>query len=245
MPRRAVRGGDGLRGADGEIRDERDGLEQANEERRRLASLLVAAQEAERRRISEDIHDDTLQVMGAVQLRLEMLLGEVADPGLEAEVRQLAEVVAAATSRLRRLTFDLRPPMLNEHGLAETLRSNLRELADELSISWELEDRLGAEPGDEPRVILFRIAQEALMNVRKHAGARHVRVSLREVDGGILMVIHDDGRGVPGASGAASATVPGHLGLQTMRERAELAGGRFSVSSREGGGTSVEAWVPA
>ncbi len=234
-----------MRGAEDELREERDGPERPQDERRRLASLLVAAQEAERRRISEDIHDDTLQVMGAVQLRLAMLLGEVADPELEAEVRQLTEIVAAATSRLRRLTFDLRPPMLNEHGLAETLRSNLRELADELAITWELEDRLAAEPDDEPRVILFRIAQEALMNVRKHAGARRVHVSLRQVDDGILMVIRDDGEGVPGAAGAASSAVPGHLGLQTMRERAELAGGRFSVSSREGSGTSVEVWVPA
>jgi signal transduction histidine kinase len=212
---------------------------------RRLASMLVAAQEAERRRISEDIHDDTLQVMGAVQLRLEMLLAEVGEPGLHEEVRQLAEIVAAATSRLRKLTFDLRPPMLNEHGLAETLRSSLRELADERGLAWELEDRLTVEPGDEPRAVLFRIAQEALTNVRKHAGATVVRASLHDVDGGILLVIRDDGAGIAGASGAATGPVPGHLGLQTMRERAELAGGRFSVSSREGSGTWVEAWVPA
>jgi signal transduction histidine kinase len=211
----------------------------------RLASMLVAAQEAERRRISEDIHDDTLQVMVAVQLRLEMLLAEVDEPGLRDEVGQLAQIVAAATSRLRKLTFDLRPPMLNEHGLAETLRSSLRELEDERGGVWELEDRLTAEPGDEPRAILFRIAQEALANVRKHADATRVRVALHEVDGGILLVIHDDGRGMPGAAGAAADPIPGHLGLQTMRERAELAGGSFSVSSREGSGTWVEAWIPA
>jgi signal transduction histidine kinase len=211
---------------------------------RRLASMLIAAQEAERRRISEDIHDDTLQVMGAVQLRLEMLLAEVTEPGLREEVGQLAEIVAAATSRLRKLTFDLRPPMLNEHGLAETLRSSLRELADEHAIAWELEDRLTAEPGDEPRAVLFRIAQEALANVRKHAGATRVRVGLHAVDGGVLLVVRDDGSGVPGGTGAASGPVPGHLGLQTMRERAELAGGSFSVSSREGTGTWVEAWIP-
>jgi signal transduction histidine kinase len=214
-------------------------------EPRHLASMLVAAQEAERRRISEDIHDDTLQVMGAVQLRLEMLSAEVAEPGLHGEIRELAEVVAAATSRLRKLTFDLRPPMLNEHGLARTLRSSLHELEDEHGIAWELEDRLSGEPGDEPRAVLFRIAQEALTNVRKHADATVVRVALHAVDGGVLLVIRDDGRGIPGASGAAADPVAGHLGLRTMRERAELAGGRFSVSSREGSGTSVEAWVPA
>jgi signal transduction histidine kinase len=64
------------------------------------------------------------------------------------------------------------------------------------------------------------------------------------VDGGVLLLIRDDGGGIPGAAGAAADPVPGHLGLQTMRERAELAGGTFSVSSREGSGTSVEAWVP-
>jgi signal transduction histidine kinase len=228
-----------------EHRDDRDATGRAAAEPRRIASMLVAAQEAERRRISEDIHDDTLQVMGAVQLRLEMLLAEVAEPTLHEEVRQLAEIVAAATSRLRKLTFDLRPPMLNEHGLAETLRSSLRELADERGIAWELEDGLTAEPGDEPRSVLFRIAQEALTNVRKHADASRVRVELHDVDGGVLLVIHDDGAGVPGSSGAAADPVPGHLGLQTMRERAELAGGSFSVSSREGSGTWIEAWVPS
>lgn len=221
-----------------------DGRTEPAAEPRRLASMLVAAQEAERRRISEDIHDDTLQVMGAVQLRLEMLLAEVAEPALHEEVRQLAEIVAAATSRLRRLTFDLRPPMLNEHGLAETLRSSLRELAEERGLAWELDDRLTTEPGDEPRAVLFRIAQEALTNVRKHADATRVAVSLDPVDGGILLVIRDDGGGIPGAAGAAGTPVPGHLGLQSMRERAELAGGSFAVSSREGSGTSVEAWIP-
>jgi signal transduction histidine kinase len=234
-----------MRGVDDEPRADPGPLERAHEERRRLASLLVTAQEAERRRISEDIHDDVLQVMGAVQLRLEMLLDQVADVELRGQLRELAEIVAAATSRLRRLTFDLRPPMLREHGLAETLRSSLRELAGERGIEWELEDSLAAEPGDEPRVILFRIAQEALTNVRKHAEARHVFVSLRAVDGGIFLSIRDDGVGFAGAAGAAPASVPGHLGLQTMRERAELAGGSFSVSSREGSGTSVEAWIPA
>jgi signal transduction histidine kinase len=212
---------------------------------RPLASMLVAAQEAERRRISEDIHDDTLQVMGAVQLRLEMLLAEATEPALRTEISQLAEIVAAATSRLRRLTFDLRPPMLNEHGMAETLRSTLRELADAQGIAWGLEDGLTEEPGDEPRATLFRIAQEALANVRKHADATHVQVILRNVDGGVLLVIRDDGRGVPGATGAAAEPVAGHLGMRTMRERAELAGGSFSVSSREGSGTWVEAWIPA
>jgi signal transduction histidine kinase len=230
--------------ADDELRDGRGAAEPAAG-RRRLASMLIAAQEAERRRISEDIHDDTLQVMGAVQLRLEMLLAEIAEPGLREEVGQLAEIVAAATSRLRKLTFDLRPPMLNEHGLAETLRSSLRELAQDHGVAWELEDRLAAEPGDEPRAVLFRIAQEALANVRKHAGATRVRIGLHAVDGGVLLVIRDDGSGVPGAAGAAADPVPGHLGLQTMRERAELAGGSFSVSSREGAGTWVEAWLPA
>jgi len=210
----------------------------------RIVSMLVAAQEAERRRISEDIHDDTLQVMGAVQLRLELLLADVKDPGLRQEIRQLAEIVSAATSRLRRLTFDLRPPMLNEHGLAETLRTSLRELERELGISWELEDRLVAEPGDDPRAVLYRVAQEALTNVRKHSDASRVRIALHDVDAGVLLVVHDDGGGIPGAAGAASDPVTGHLGLRTMRERTELAGGRFSVSSREGHGTWVEAWVP-
>ena len=201
------------------------------------------AQEAERRRISEDIHDDTLQVMGAVQLRLEMFLGQVEDEELRGQIREVAGIVSAATSRLRRLTFDLRPPMLNEHGLAETLRSNLRGLADEQGLTWELEDGLVREPADEPRTILFRIAQEALANVRKHAAAGHIRVTLRDLESGTLLLVQDDGIGLP--AGGHPDAAPGHLGLQTMRERAELAGGRFSVSSREGSGTSIEAWIPA
>jgi PAS domain S-box-containing protein len=208
-------------------------------QRRELAQLLETAQEEERRRIAADIHDDPIQVMSAVDMRLQLLLARP-DRIDTHEIGELAEELRSAIDRLRNLLFELRPVALDLEGLTPAIAMYLEHAAKEAGWSWEVIDELDEEPADEARVSFYRIAQEALTNVRKHANATHVDVRLTSLDEGLLLRIVDDGGGFERAETAE----PGHLGLATVTERAELAGGWCEVRSTLGEGTVLECWMP-
>lgn len=228
----------GFVGTVSDVTDQRRG----EEERRRLLAGLVRAQEEERRRIAAEIHDDPVQAMTAVEMRLESLRRRI-DGGAERRaLEQLTASVSAAIARLRRLLVDLRPPRLDREGLAPALRALLDRLRAETGVDANFEDRTLHEIPSDTRTVLYRIAQEALANVRKHAEALEARVTMAERDGGILLRVRDDGRGFDPERAAEEQ--PGHLGLVSMRERAELVGGKFRITSTPGAGTTVEAWVP-
>ena len=217
-------------------------LRKSHEERRRLVAQLVKAEEDERRRIAGEIHDDSLQVMAAVAMYLHTVRRQVVEPeGIES-LDALEEAVKEAIGRLRHLLFDLRPPTLDLEGLPAALEMYLQETLGKLGISFTVEERLRTEPGPEARTILYRVAQEALINVAKHAQAQHVSVSIEERDGGFLVRVEDDGRGF--SVHESLRPRPGHLGMGAMRERAEIAGGWFNADSAPGTGTTVEVWVP-
>ncbi|MEV4305598.1 PAS domain S-box protein [Nonomuraea sp. NPDC049624] len=231
-----------LRGFGKVTRDltERRNVARALDERGMLLAHLVRAQEVERRRIAYDVHDDTIQSMVAVGMRLRAmesgLGGEQA-----AEVRGIGEAVEAAVARLRDLTFELRPPALDEEGLVEGLAGYLRQVTAGTGLSFEIDHRLDADPPPEAAVTIFRICQEAITNVRKHARATSIRLSLVSLDRGVHVRVADDGTGLPpGAEGPLR-----HFGLIEMRERAEIAGGWWSLTDRPGAGTTVDFWVPA
>jgi PAS domain S-box-containing protein len=209
---------------------------------RRLFVRLLQAQEEERARVAGDIHDDSIQVMTAVGMRLEAMIARRTDESQRAQLAELGGSVTEAIARLRQLLFELRPRILDEEGLSAALATYLGTLADETGLEVRLEGDLAAEPPRELRLVLYRIAQEALVNVRKHARAYSVSVHLADADGGYRLRVVDDGVGflVEGVR-----PQPGHLGLSSMRERAEMAGGWFRVESAAGRGTSVELWVPA
>ena len=208
-------------------------------QRRELAQLIETAQEEERRRIAADIHDDPIQVMSAVDMRLQLLLArpERADPH---ELGELAEELRSAIDRLRNLLFELRPVALDLEGLTPAIAMYLEHAAKETGWSWEVIDELDHEPAEDERVSFYRIAQEAVSNVRKHANATHVDVRLTSLDGGLLLRVADDGAGFE----PLEKPPPGHLGLATLTERAELAGGWCRVRSAPGDGTVVECWMP-
>lgn len=226
-----------------ELRESLARLRATDEQRRRLLERVVAAQEEERRRIAADIHDDSVQVMSAVGIRLESLHRTLEDERARRAVEELQTTVSAAVDRLRQLIFELRPPALDREGLVPALRTYLARTGEETGLSCTLHNNLLAEPPEPTRLALYRIVQEAVTNVRKHAGAGRVAVSLDPRDGGTLVRVVDDGRGIGGPNGPGSK--PGHLGLSAMREQAEMARGRFRVWSRPGAGTTVEVWVPA
>lgn len=211
-------------------------------ERRHQMSMLVHAQEEERRKIAADIHDDPIQAMTATSLRLQQLRRRLTDPDQLALLAKLDEAVRESILRLRRMMFDLRPAALDRSGLSAALRELLERLKVESGVDFSLDDRLAAEPGSELRVEIYRIAQEALANVRKHAQATNVSVEIQDVQDGYHVRIADNGVGFESRVDAAAAD--GHIGLMAMRERAEIAGGWLKIKSAKGSGTAVECWLP-
>jgi signal transduction histidine kinase len=222
----------------GELRTAIAHLEEVDGQRRRLLDHVVRVGEEERQRIAGDIHDDPVQKLVALKMRLE-LLGK-AHPELEG-IPDARDSVLVAIRSLRHLLFDLRPPVLDEQGLGPALRSFLENA--ETTFRWVVQDDLAEQPSPQTRLILYRIAQEALTNARKHASAEHVRVRVSESEGGVALEIVDDGVGFQLHEGVVAA--PGHMGLAAMRERAEMAGGRCELHSLPGQGTTLDVWMPA
>jgi PAS domain S-box-containing protein len=216
-------------------------LKQVDQNRQALLRRLVDAQEEERRTIARDIHDDTIQSMFAVSLRLSTLRNALRDLVQVEQLDLLERSVQASTERLRHLLFELRPAALDEGGLPAALREYLDVMKSENAIDVELEAAMERSPASETQVIAYRIAQEALANVRKHARASRVACAVSAVDDGILTRIADDGVGF---EEDPSRPATGHLGMVSMRERAEMAGGWFRVASSAGKGCVVEFWIP-
>ncbi|WP_372665440.1 PAS domain-containing sensor histidine kinase [Amycolatopsis kentuckyensis] len=217
---------------------ERRNAEQALRERRRLVGHLVDAQEVERRRIAWDVHDESIQSMVAVGMRLQLLASRLPEPHASA-VTGLDESVQAAIGRLRGLVSRLRPPELDRHGLVEAVSGYADDVAGRWGLAHSVTDELTAEPSPEAAITVYRICQEALSNVHKHARATRVDLRLSTVDNGTLVRITDDGVGM-----AADDAAAGHFGMVEMYERAEAAHGWLSVTSAPSRGTTVEFWLP-
>src|SRR5215213_511519 len=218
-------------------------IEQRQEAQARLLAELVAAEEETRRRIAVDIHDDTAQAVAAAGLRMDALAAALEDPDERDAVLKARTALIEANRRLRRLLFELRPPALDEAGLGAALELFLTDSFAHDGFDWRVENRLDDEPAPEARAILYRVALEALTNVRKHANACTVEVLLERRGVGVALRVRDDGAGFDLPAPDAPAE-PGHIGLVSMRERAEAAGGRFAMSSAPGSGTTVEFWMP-
>jgi signal transduction histidine kinase len=218
-------------------------LQRADEERRVLRGHLANAYEEERGRIAQDLHDDTVQVMTAIAMRFAVLRRRVQDPGVQTQFDQLERAMSDAIGRCRNLLFALSPASLHEEGLGSALSELLERLADEGGFAFSV---TGEDPEDDTpaptRLVAYRIAQEALVNARKHARAENIGVDIRRSDGGLLARVTDDGVGFDLPKGSMGA--PGHLGLPSMRERAELAGGWLRIESTSGRGTVVRFWLP-
>ncbi len=216
-------------------------LERHLAERRALLAHLVDAGEEERGRIAMDIHDDSIQAITAAGMRLQILRRRLEDPEQLKLLDELEQTIQLAISRLRHLLFELRPPVLDNEGLSAAIGTYLEEV-DDPDTEYSLDDQLTVQPSPESRTILYRIVQEALMNVRKHAEAGRATVALLELDKGFLARISDDGIGLAAGD---QEQVPGHLGVAAMRERAELAGGWLEIKASPGEGTTLEVWIPA
>jgi PAS domain S-box-containing protein len=217
-------------------------LRQLDEQRRSLLERVVTSQEEERRQVAGDIHDDAIQSMVAVTLQLQTLGGRLSDARSTELLERLAATATESVGRLRQLVFELRPPLLDEVGLAAAIDQYARRAGELAGFVVQVHDESAGELPDELRVVAYRIVQEALANVRAHAKAGRVAVRLEEVDGGVLARVSDDGAGF--LPGLVERRPAGHLGLISMREQATMAGGWCRVASAPGMGTTVELWLP-
>jgi signal transduction histidine kinase len=218
-------------------------IERRQREQAQLMAELVAVEEETRRRIAADIHDDTAQAVAAAGLRLDGLIAELTDPEARDAAQKTREALREANRRLRRLLFELRPPALDRAGLAPALELFLADAFESNGFDWRVQSALESEPSPEARAVLYRVALEALTNVRKHAHASTVDVMLERRGEGVAVRVRDDGDGFE-LSDPAAGPEAGHIGLLSMRERAEAAGGRFSLESAPGEGTVVDFWMP-
>ena len=216
-------------------------LQTTQAERQRLLARIVAAEEQERHRIADDVHDDTIQAVTAVSLRLASLRRRLQASDLPV-LDRVQDTVGDAIARLRRLSFELRPPALDRQGLAAALRDLLEMSKEEDGPAWLLHDGLEREPPVELAEVAYRLAQEALSNIRKHAEASHVDVVLDQDERGLQLVIVDDGRGFD--TRVLRDPRPGHFGTSAMRERAALVDGRCTIESMPGQGTTVTVSLP-
>jgi signal transduction histidine kinase len=173
-------------------------------------------------------------------MRLQMLRRTLDDPAQLAVLTEAEDAVQLSISRLRHLVVELHPPGLEQEGISVALSIAL-EAQRGAGVEYRLDDGLQAQPATEVCAILFRIAQEALDNVRAHARASQVTVTLLERDGGWAVRIADDGCGLDPALAAPGSPC---TGFAAMRARAELGCGSLQVDSAPGSGTTVEAWVP-
>jgi len=206
----------------------------------RLAGHMAEVEEAERRRISRELHDETGQVLLCLRLKLDILAASAPErfrPDLE-EARGLIDRMVVD---VRRLIADLSPSVLDTAGLAAAIRHLAAGFERASGITVNL--RIGRLPraGSRADLLVYRLAQECLNNVAKHSGASVVNLSLRSADQELRFAIEDNGSGLP----HGEPRRPESFGLAGMRERVALAGGRLVVKSRPGEGTRIEARIPA
>jgi signal transduction histidine kinase len=201
---------------------------------------VVDAQELERARLARELHDETGQALTSILLGLKHLDDVIETDDARVATASLRELVVTTLQDVRRLAVELRPSALDDFGLVPAIERLAGTLAEQSELVVDLEARLGEQrlPA-EAETALYRIVQEALTNVVKHASARRVSITLVRKQGFAVVVVEDDGLGFD-----PRTTRTGSLGFVGMRERVELVGGRLTVESAPGAGTTIAAEVP-
>jgi signal transduction histidine kinase len=216
------------------------------ERRFRLISRgVLRVQEAERGRLSRELHDGVGQALTAIKMQLELLEREPPDPASAPRLAELRELAERTLQDVRQISRLLRPPMLDDLGLVATLRWLARTVRERTRLAVELESELQEERLDpDLETLLFRVAQEALTNAAKHASARSARVRLARSPRGVRLLVSDDGAGFDAEALLRADDQHRGFGLRGIRDRVQLFGGRLAVSSTPGRGTSLEVELP-
>lgn len=230
-----------------EYRAAEDALRRSQQELRALATRLASNSEHERQLIAAELHDGVSQTLAGLRFSLAALMRAMPTP-TEASLREpladASDCLGDVLSELRHLINGLRPPMLENLGLAAALLHHTETFTKQTGIAVDVEGMAAAEGVSyDVSIVLFRVAQEALINVAKHADAHHVTVDIKRTAGDVTMRVSDDGCGFePGR--IRDKPSGEHLGLTTMRERAAAAGGRVQIESEPGKGTQLTLTIP-
>jgi signal transduction histidine kinase len=226
------------------VRERTRQLHESEAQLRQMASRLTMAEQEERHRLSQLLHDDLQQLLYGIQLRLDFVnegLQSGQGEDLLAHAQEVSTWIEDAITITRRLTVDLSPPVLQGEGLTDALEW----LAPQMAETHGLQVKLEAEHGflteeEDMRVLLFQIIRELLFNVVKHAETNRARVALREEAGQLVIQVSDMGRGFAPAGTDRSQG----FGLFNIRERLGLFGGRLKIDSKPGEGTQVTVTIP-
>jgi two-component system sensor histidine kinase UhpB len=242
-------GNDGRRSVGGvaiditERRRAADELTQANVRLQALSSRVIEVQETERRQIARELHDEIGQCLTALKINLEGVQRIARDPAVVNRVGESVALSAHTLDQVRRLSVDLRPSQLDDLGLEPALRSVLSRQASTGGFATHYESDLnGAALSSQVETACFRVCQEALTNIIKHAHARNVWVRIELRGDRLQLCVRDDGRGFDPEQGKGRALAGESFGLLGMQERAMLVGGQLEIHSAPGRGTEVRAW---
>jgi two-component system sensor histidine kinase UhpB len=215
-----------------------DMLDRLEAERRDSARMALSVQEAERRRVARELHDEVGQTLTAMLLQIEGMARDVPE-GLREELDELRETARIGAEDVRRIAQRLRPEALEELGLQSALVALATGFSEQAGVPVDRDITRDVQLGPEAELVVYRVAQEALTNVARHAEAAHVELSLAQQDGVLTLRVADDGRG------AAPTELQSSYGVRGMRERALLIGGKLTIESRPGQGTVVQLRLPA
>jgi len=216
------------------------------EEMRLLSRRLFSVQEEERKRISRELHDVVAQTLTGINVQLSSLTMQSTEDAesLQTKITSTQRLVENSVAIVHRFARDLRPTVLDDLGLVPAIRSYLKLFTQQSGIAVEF---VASMPNDElsadHRTALYRVMQEAVTNISRHAEASQGRVSLKKQGASVCLEIRDDGRGFPEIEQGVEV-IAKRLGLVGMRERIEMVGGSFAVKSQPGNGTNVRVTIP-
>jgi signal transduction histidine kinase len=214
------------------------------EQHRKLMQQIVMAQEAERQRVAHELHDDAGQSLTALQMNLQMLREDfVSEPQLHERITSVIQLTQATAEQIRNVSYKLRPPLLDTLGLNLALQGLCDDFAEYAVFEINYNGREVTGLSEVIQISLYRILQESLTNIAKHAAPNTVNVSISQDNTTLTLDIVDDGRGFK-LDPAASYPSRSGLGLLGMRERTELLGGKFDIQSKPGQGTHIRVTVP-
>jgi len=215
------------------------------EQLRHLSNRVLHAQEEERKRISRELHDEVGQALTAIDVNLQLLKKEAAvNEGLAAKMAQTQKLLQLTMESVHRFARELRPAMLDDLGFVPALRHYTKDVMNRTGIRIRFRPSLEAERlNDDQKMVLYRVAQESLTNVARHAQATCADVNMRPLKRGLRMEIKDNGKSFQ-VGQQLSVNGTKRLGLLGMRERVRLVNGDFAVESQPGRGTIVRVWIP-
>jgi signal transduction histidine kinase len=229
------------------LRNQLVALDQLNAALQATQRRLITEREDERKMLARELHDQMIQDLLGLNYRLEEVESVETSSVIQHEVASIRQEIRTVVAELRQICSDLRPPTIDHHGLSGAIDSLAHEWAgrNDIQLQLEIDPALGRLP-EMIELSVFRIVQEGLSNIRKHAAARRVRLSLQRTSSASLLVrLEDDGRGLAVPADLASLSVSKHFGLVGISERVALLGGVINIESSKGGGTILQVEIPS